>query len=154
MTFEFELEQVEYLNTISEIELSAQRKAQKTHKISEVERSALRGLLGALQWLATQTRMDLGAEIGLLQSCVTTATVGHLLKANKILRRAHKHAEGTTFRIQYIHEQAITLGWTDASLKNRRDESSTGGYVIGLTGEGILNGKICCVTRYRGGATN
>jgi len=145
-TFEIELSQNEYLDSLEEIAIPSHRKGRPEDDVTEAERTALRGLLGGLQWLCTQTRMDLCAEVGLLQSCVTKARVRHLEKANKILRRAKKHAEKTTLKIRRIDGDVICIGWSDASLKNRIDSSSTGGYVIGFARESICQGQCSHVT--------
>ena len=137
-----ELDQTEYLDTLTEIEISPSRKKTPDAEITSDERTQLRGLLGALQWLHTQSRMDLAAEIGLLQSCVTKAKVQYLELANKILRRARKCSTGTIFKIRRIPGKIACASWTDASLKNRVDHSSTGGYVIGLTSESIAKREV------------
>ena len=58
-----------------------ERKAQVNSPVTERERTQLRALLGGLQWLVTQTRVDGSIDVNLLQSCVATATVETLLPA-------------------------------------------------------------------------
>ena len=57
-TFEIELDQKEYLYSVEEIDVSAERRKQREAPITEKERTLLRGLLGDLQWLCTQTNME------------------------------------------------------------------------------------------------
>ena len=64
--------------------LSDFRRKQKGEKTTENEKSALRGLLGGLNWFCTQTGMNSCAEVSLLQSTVPISTVDTILQANKL----------------------------------------------------------------------
>ena len=137
-TYEITLDQEEYLETLEEIEIDPGRKKQKDLPVTEAERTALRGSLGALQWLCTQTSLNLCAETGLNQSMVTRADIGTLEEVNKIVRKAKKTPHMAVQKIQRLPDDPVGIGWTDASLQNRPDFTSTGGYVIGLAGPEIL----------------
>ena len=67
--------QEEYLATLTEIEIQNERKVHLNSLVNENERTQLRALLGGLQWLVTQSRVDCMVDVNLLQSCVATATV-------------------------------------------------------------------------------
>ena len=110
-----------------------------SEKVTESERSQLRALLGGLQWLVTQTRVDAMIDVNLLQSCVTTATVEIPLTANKILRKLRLGP--TKMFNKKISEPLHLVAWSDASWANRRDGKSTGGFLIGICGESFLDGK-------------
>ena len=77
--------QEEYLATLSEIEIQRERQSQLNSLVNENERTQLRALLGGLQWLVTQSRVDCMVDVNLLRSCVATATVETLRAANKVL---------------------------------------------------------------------
>ena len=55
--------------------------------LTATELTSFRLVLGALLWL-TATRLDLIAEVCILQSMVTKATIGHLKQANQVVRKA------------------------------------------------------------------
>ena len=55
--------------------------------LTKEEQSTLRSQLGGLLWLAA-TRLDLVADIGLLQSYVTKSKVKHLKAANMVVEKA------------------------------------------------------------------
>ena len=55
--------------------------------LTSSELTAFRSVLGALLWL-TATRLDLIAEVCILQSMVTKAKILHLKQANQVIRRA------------------------------------------------------------------
>ena len=131
--------QDEYLAALGEIEISSERAKQVDQPVTEAERTQLRALLGGLQWLVTQTFVYGMIDVNLLQSCVTVATVDTMLTANKILRklRAGPHK----LVCKKIAGPVHLVAWSDASWANRKDGSSTGGYIIGLTGTDILDGK-------------
>ena len=109
--------------------------------VTEIERSELRGLLGALLWPATQTCPKLAAELSLLQSLVPQAKVSTLLDANKLLGRALAD-EYMDMRIHSFNkdDEICTVVWSDASWANRPDDSSTGGLFSALTTTAMLRG--------------
>ena len=84
-------DQEEYLQSVGEVELSKERQKQGTSPVTEKERTELRALLGALQWLVTQSRPDASVDVNLIQSEVTTATVDTILTANKIVRKIRQN---------------------------------------------------------------
>ena len=135
----FDQEQHEYLTGLCEIPLTNERKKQKTSPVTEKERTELRGLLGALQWLVGQTRPDGNIDVNLLQSQVTKATVDTLLEGNKILRKLRQNHE-VTLRTRKIEGEIIFIAWSDASWANRKDGNSTGGFVIGCCDKKVLEG--------------
>ena len=134
-------EQDEYLSGMGEIEISKERLSQPTSPVTEQERTELRGLLGGLQWLVTQTRVDAAVDVNLLQSCVMTATVETLQAANKILRKLRQGPSKLFTRKIPEEEQVHLVAWSDASWANRRDGSSTGGYLIGMCGSKVITGE-------------
>jgi len=132
-------QQEDYLSALGEIEIENNRQRTPNAEVTENERTQLRALLGGLQWLVTQTRVDGMIDVNLLQSCVTTATVETLQAANKILRKLR---QGPTRMYNRKIEGPIHLvAWSDASWANRRDGKSTGGFLVGICGEGVLAGK-------------
>ena len=131
--------QEEYLSALEEISLDTNRSKMLSTNVTESERTQLRALLGGLQWLVTQTRVDAMIDVNLLQSCVTTATVETLLAANKILRKLR--AGPSKMFNKKIEGSIHLVAWSDASWANRKDGKSTGGFLIGICGEGVLDGK-------------
>ena len=133
--------QAEYLSTLSEIDMKNERKNQLNSPVTETERTQLRALLGGLQWLVTQTRVDGMVDVNLLQSCVATATVETVLAANKVVRKLRQGPAELYTRRLPTDEKHHLVAWSDASWANRKDGKSTGGFLIGLCGAGVLEGK-------------
>jgi hypothetical protein len=80
-------------------------------------------------------------DVNLLQSCVANATVEILLAANKVLRKLRQGPAEIYTRKLPENEKHHLIAWSDASWANRRDGKSTGGFLIGVCGESVLNGK-------------
>ena len=133
--------QAEYLATLTEIDIKNERKTQLNSPVTEGERTQLRALLGGLQWLVTQTRVDGMVDVNLLQSCVANATVETLLAANKVLRKIRQGPAELFTRKLPENERHHLIAWSDASWANRRDGKSTGGFLIGVCGASVLSGK-------------
>ncbi len=76
------LDQMAYLKDVEVISLSLAHRRERGSAVTEKERSELRGVLAALLWPATQSCPRLCTEVSCLQSCVSTATVETLLRAN------------------------------------------------------------------------
>ena len=143
--FSFEQDQSEYLQGLDEIPIRRERAQEKDALVTEYERSQLRAVLGGLQWLVGQTRLDGMVDVNLLQSQVTRATVQTLQEANKALRKLKTHANLKLY-IRYIEGEVVCVVWSDASWANRSCGSSTGGYLLGLCSREVLNGKKSHVT--------
>ena len=69
---------------------------------------------------------------------MTTATVENLLAANKILRKL-RYGESKLYS-RKIQGPLHLVAWSDASWANRKDGKSTGGYIVGICGNNVLEG--------------
>ena len=85
--------------------------------MTESERTQLRGLLGALQWPATQSSRHLQAMVSMLSGEVTKATVKTLEAANKALRFAKSNADvGLDHRKIGNKDEITFVAYSDASF--------------------------------------
>ena len=110
--------------------------------VTEAERTQLRGLLGALQWPATQTSPHLQAGVSLLCGEVTKATTKTLESANKLLRFAKSNADvGLEFRYLADEENVTFVAYSDASFACRSDLSSQGGYMVAMVSRDVAEGQ-------------
>ena len=109
--------------------------------MSEREQTALRGLLGSLQWPAVQSSPHLQASTSLLSGEMSSGLSAPLFEANKLLRFAKSNGD--------VHLSYSPLGdlgklkltcMFDAALGVRHDSSSQGGYIVMLTHEDAFNG--------------
>ena len=111
-------------------------------EVTPRERTLLRGLVGALQWPATQSSPHLQAMISGLAGSINRATVGTLKEANKALRFAKQHSD-VTLQYKYLGKpQDLTfLTYCDAAFASRQDLSSQGGYLVLMVHKDVIDGK-------------
>jgi len=78
-----ELDQEKYIEDFLTIEITRDRRKLPEANVSEIERQAVRGLIGSIQYGASNTRPDLSAKLSFLQAKITVATVQDLMEAKK-----------------------------------------------------------------------
>merc|ERR1712155_261218 len=99
-------------------------------KLDATGLTTLRGINGSLQWLATNTRVDLCAKVSLSASETSNPTISSLQKANKIIRQAQKD-DALPIHIHAIPLEQLNFGvFSDAAWGVRPDGSSQGGYLV------------------------
>ena len=143
---EFILDQSTYCSQIEEIKFEARNEDDLATK---EEISQLRGVLGAVQWRAYSTAPQLLAQLSMLQSTISKATVKTLKLANKLVREAF-HNRFQHIRITALDgvapEEVCFVAWSDAAVGNRPDFGSTGGYLVCATTPATLKGETAPVT--------
>lgn len=98
--------------------------------MEEKERQALRGLVGSLQYAATNTRPDISAKLSLLQAKINSACVKDLLDANRLLTET-KQYKNTKITIKSIPlEDVRFVSFSDAAFANRANSQSQKGCLI------------------------
>jgi hypothetical protein len=131
------LSQKDYINDIPPIDVNRDRRKNPEMPINSSELQQLRGLIGSLQYAATNSRPDLSCRLSLLQARVTCATVADLLQGNRMLADAKKHSD-VTIKIQGLPvEQVRFLSFSDAAFATREKAHSQKGCIILATTEGI-----------------
>ena len=82
----YAMDQQEFMDNMKVLDLS-HLGSDQSRSLEPSETTLLRSILGGLLWI-TATRLDLVADVGVLQSRVTKATVQDLHMANSIVRKA------------------------------------------------------------------
>ncbi|CAE7443334.1 RE1 [Symbiodinium sp. CCMP2592] len=113
--------------------------------MTDGELSQARAVLGSVQWRVTQSGPQHAAKLGHLQSLLSTKDTACISQINKLVREVQS-ARHLGTHVQNLGdcsaEDLIFVGWSDASLANRPDLSSTGGFLIGLmTPTDVLAGQ-------------
>ena len=115
----------------------------ENRELTVKELTMLRGLLGALQWPATQTSPHLSASVSLLCGEVSAATVSTATQANKLLRFAKANSDvGLQFSdLGQLHELCM-IALSDAAWGVRKNHESQGGYFVLLMNVKALQGQL------------
>ena len=93
--FSIEINQETYVkDKLIHIELTKQRKRQRYSMCNEKEISALRASVGALAWLAKETRPDLAVRVASLQQVFPKPRILDLLESNSLTQEAKETAGG------------------------------------------------------------
>ena len=123
--------QRKYTEELQEIKIDLSNKESNDRLITEDERKSLRSVVGQLNWLATQTRPDLSFSVSELGSNFKEATVKHLVKANKLVKRAKINACSLFFLKLDLTNLKVRC-YADASFGKLRDGGSQGGMFVEL----------------------
>ena len=124
------LDQTKYVEDIPAIEIDRSRRLQGEQLVNEKERQQLRGLIGSLQYAATNTRPDVSARLSFLQSRITTACVRDLLDANRLLHDAKQHKDTKLIIKPIPLEDVRFVSFSDASFATRSNAQSQKGCLI------------------------
>ena len=131
------LNQKDYVNDICPINTPRERRKEHDSKITPNELQQLRGLIGSLQYAATNSRPDLSCRLSLLQAKVTCATVADLMHGNKLLADAKRFSD-VSIKIQSMSPDKIRfLSFSDAAFATREKAHSQKGCLILATTDEI-----------------
>ena len=103
---------------------------------TDVHSSSMRGVLGKLQWIATQVRPDIAFEVNNCLTRVKFWTREDFIAINKLIRKLKYSASTCKLKFQDIGDSETWTIWvySDASLGNLDCGGTQAGYVIFLAG--------------------
>jgi hypothetical protein len=149
LDYGFVLDQQQYLESLEPYTIPDYRLADDSALLDAREISAMRGLLGAVQWPAVQSSPQACAELSLLQSSLSAPTVADLKATSRLLKYIKKDPARTLVVDPLGHvswDEVVLVQWADAAVAYRPDLGSTGGLVTGLTAPSFATGKLVPVT--------
>ena len=146
----------EYHANLQPVAIPPHRKRQPDAELTDGERKQLRAILGSLQWLVAQVRVDQGFALSTLQG--ERPTIGTLMRANILVKSFKATANfGLRFYPMSLKNCGIMVV-SDASLGNVNKEGGTTGdvstkvysqasYVVLLAEEKLMRGETgrCCL---------
>ena len=135
----FEISFTEYVKEISIITLPSHRPRHKKSKITPLELSQLRALVGQLLWLGMQCLPQLLAPPSLLMGQTPQATVGTIYEVKKLARKATAWAR-TPLKI-HAHHYPVVVTYTDAGWTTRPDGTSQSGQLVFIANSELLQGR-------------
>ena len=140
-TFEITYQQKEFSQHVRPIALSKERASQKESPATAKEISALRGLNGATNWLANQTRPDLAAQVSMSQQAFPTPRVKDLLYANQLAHRARQFQD-VEIRVRHVPLDRLCICMhSDAAWSNAKEDRIQAGYILAFADRGILDNQ-------------
>ena len=130
----------EYLKKVMPITISKGRDPEDRMTPSEVSKA--RGLLGALQWPATQACPHLNASVSLIAADIRDGKVKVMMELNKTFRFAKQSADLHLVMSKVFDsvEDLCYIVFSDAAFGVRSDGASQGGYILVLTSSKALQG--------------
>ncbi|CAE7770550.1 RE2 [Symbiodinium sp. CCMP2456] len=128
------IEQEHYMEEkVKVIPISRARRNQRYSYCTDAEIAELRSLVGALAWLAKETRPDLCGRTSLLQQSFPRPRVRDLLQANALAQEAIKYPAGikiSPIPLERLRVSVVTdAAWGNAT-SNESPEGSTGDYWV------------------------
>ena len=126
------VDQEGYARKISLITMSAHRRNHMSEILSAEEHLRLIAKRGGLNWLATQSMIQLSAPLSLIDTS-KTATGQSFKDLNRLVRQAH--CEATDKLQNPVITDQVFVSFADASWANRKDFGSQCGYLcVGTEG--------------------
>ena len=103
--------------------------------------SQARGLLGAVTWLASQSRPDLQVLSSLGQQGLSKMTYGQARRLNTLVTRVKQHADLPITIPSIPPDQWELAGFSDAALQNASGGGTQAGSVVTLVRKGFGDGQ-------------
>ena len=113
---------------------------------NEAEKVAMRSVLGALGYLARESRPDLSGPVSILQSRFNGAQVSDIQETNRVVRLATAHTDLALPVWKIPVDQICFVSYGDASGGSTRAEQAQGRYVIMFADMALLAGLAAPVT--------
>ena len=124
------VDQFEYIQTIEPVTVSSKRTMVKSADLSDREKAEYRALVGQLNWVATHTRPDAAFDVCELGANYNSATVGDLLRLNKVVSRLKTDNLRLQFpKMENINQCSLEC-YADASFANLLGSASQGGFIV------------------------
>ena len=127
-----EVSQDQYVEEIQEVVIEKDERA-SNEKLSSTELRYLRGIIGQVQWVGSQTRPDLSYDALDLSVERNKATLATLKRAQKVVKKLK--SSPSSIKIKDVGHNIKLQVFPDAGFCNLSDGvSSTQGFVIVITG--------------------
>ena len=133
------LDQDMYIKSIKCVSLTKARSRTVSELLTKEEKDSMRSLCGQLLWVSNNTRPDVSYETSTLCNVGKSATVGDILKLNKLVKNMQHDKVVIKYPNMGDPSKWSLVVFTDASFGNLADGSSQGGNVVFIhTPEGVV----------------
>ena len=146
--YNIHLSQEQFIEELSEIDMSRDRQRRTDLPTTDAEKSQLRGVLGSLSWLCGQTCFQFSVDVNFLISTIPVSTEAELVKANQLVRNVKKwKAQQYTIHSFSKSEDLVMACWVDAGWANRPNNvDSTEGIFVGMAPAKLEHGAECNIS--------
>ena len=136
------LDQMDAIEGIDYMLLPTERRKHLSSPLTEVEKSAFRGLIGQMGWVTRQSRPDLMVNVSMAAQSMSRPTVEDVVKLNRAVKMLKDTSEAKwCFRKSDLKlNDAVVFVFADSSFANVEGSKSQCGYVTGLASPEITNG--------------
>ena len=142
--YSIRLDQQDFTRKLNQADFNVPRNLHRLNgktKLDAAGLKTLRGINGSLQWLVSNTRVDLAAKVSLSASETANPTIESLQKANKLIRQAQRD-DSLPIHIHAIPMNDLSFGiFSDAAWAVRPDGSSQGGFLVYATSHALHQGQ-------------
>ncbi len=145
---DFRITQPRFAEPVDPITVDRSRRNQPEHETDAREKTALRALLGAVLWRASQSAPWLSVVLGFLLSEVPRSTVATLHEANKLLRSMRRTAQLPLRIFGHRGQKVAFIAYSDASWACRADGASHGGYIVFFCLRGYFDCDVCALVPF------
>ena len=120
--------QTEYINQIEEVVCPSRR---NNSPVTESERKEIRRVVGSLLWVSLMSRPDISFEVNQLSTNISTATIGDLKTARRLVEKVKMEPVSLRFTKLGPFEKLRIKLYCDASFNNQDEKlRSTEGRVL------------------------
>lgn len=147
--FSIVCDQKEYAEQVQTIHISKERRRQKQMPVTESERRKLRGVVGAANWMMSNTRPDIAAANAFLQQRIQKAVVSALIEANKLVAKIRDYSHVQVWIRSIPLDEGALLVASDASWANNENLASQAGYMVCFAHQSIKDGQATAMSPLR-----
>ena len=140
------MSQQAFAQKLRPLHFSRERMSKRDEPLNPKEVACLRAINGSLNWLCTQSRPDLSAQVSFSQQSFPEPKVQDALNVNNAVRRAKQHSDQNIVFSVIPPEELCVMMHSDAAFGNARAGAMQAGYVVSLTSKAINVGKECAWT--------
>ena len=140
------MSQQAFAQKLRPLHFSRERMSKRDEPLNPREVACLRAINGSLNWLCTQSRPDLSAQVSFSQQSFPEPKVQDALNVNNAVRRAKQHSDQNIVFSVIPPEELCVMMHSDAAFGNARAGATQAGYVVSLTSKAINMGKECAWT--------
>ena len=128
-----------FIKSLDFVPVGKLRKEQSGHANTS-EETAMRSVLGALRYLACESRPDLSGPVSILQSRFNNAQVSDIQETNRAVRLVKAHTDLALLVCRVVVDQCCFVSYRDSSGGGTRAEQAQAGHVIMFADMSLLEG--------------